>query len=142
MDHYEEIMAGTFQRDLFHGTFGEKTDGMSRQYRIPVCILFQRNLPDGSQRSSDPGLLMDRMIQAVLYYDTDRELNAIDSRVLSFISDNYKKGLQLSGRRKERGREAVSPPASGDRLCLWDDRQLCKAPVSGYERDYLRQRHQ
>lgn len=85
---------------------------------------------------------MDRMIQAVLYYDTDRELNAIDSRVLSFISDNYKKGLQLSGRRKERGREAVSPPASGDRLCLWDDRQLCKAPVSGYERDYLRQRHQ
>ena len=24
MNHYEEIMAGTFQRDLFHGTFGEK----------------------------------------------------------------------------------------------------------------------
>ena len=24
MDHYEDIMAGTFQRDLFRGTFGEK----------------------------------------------------------------------------------------------------------------------
>lgn len=78
----------------------EKTDGMSRQYRIPVCILFQRNLPDGSQRSSDPGLLMDRMIQAVLYYDTDRELNAIDSRVLSFISDNYKKAYSYQAEGK------------------------------------------
>ena len=53
-----------------------------------------------------------------------------------------KKAYSYQAEGKERGREAVSPPASGDRLCLWDDRQLCKAPVSGYERDYLRQRHQ
>ena len=56
MDHYEEIMAGTFQRRSLSRYLWRKTDGMSRQYRIPVCILFQRNLPDGSQRSSDPGL--------------------------------------------------------------------------------------
>lgn len=44
--------------------------------------------------------LMERMIQAVLYYDTDRELNAIDSRVLSFISDNYKKAYSYQAEGK------------------------------------------
>ena len=43
---------------------------------------------------------MDRMIQAVLYYDTYRELNAIDSRVLSFISDNYKKAYSYQAEGK------------------------------------------
>ena len=34
--------------------------------------------------------LMDKMVHAVLYYDTDEMLDPIDSRVVSFISDNYK----------------------------------------------------
>ena len=34
--------------------------------------------------------LMDRLVHAVLYYDTDVKLDTIDRRIISFISDNYR----------------------------------------------------
>ena len=36
----------------------------------------------------------------VLYYDTDRPLGSIDSRVVSFISDNYKNAYRLQAKGK------------------------------------------
>ena len=34
--------------------------------------------------------LMEKLVAAVLYYDTDVETSTIDSRIVSFISDNYR----------------------------------------------------
>lgn len=85
--------------------------------------------------------LMERMIQAVLYYDTDRELNAIDSRVLSFISDNYKKAYSYQAEGKSEAEKLyLRLLLVTDYVCGMTDSYA--APVSGYERDYLRQRHQ
>ena len=33
---------------------------------------------------------MEKFVKAVLYYDTDVNLNEIDKRIVSFISENYK----------------------------------------------------
>ena len=87
---------------------------------------------------------MNRLVSSVLYYNTDSEQDSLDSRMVSFISDNYKTAYRLQSQGKKQDREIISPPASGDRLCLRNDRQLCKASVSGNERDYLvaRYRHQ
>lgn len=100
MNHYEEIMAGTFQRDLFHGTFGEKLmeclGNIAYRYVFSSREIYRMEVKEAVILD----FLMDRMIQAVLYYDTDRELNAIDSRVLSFISDNYKKAYSYQAEGK------------------------------------------
>ena len=47
--------------------------------------------------------LMDKLVHAVLYYDTEEEPDSIDSRVISFISDNYKNAykLQAEGKTEE-----------------------------------------
>lgn len=100
MDHYEDIMAGTFQRDLFRGTFGEKLmeclGNIAYRYVFSSREIYRMEVKEAVILD----FLMDRMIQAVLYYDTDRELNAIDSRVLSFISDNYKKAYSYQAEGK------------------------------------------
>ena len=100
MDHYEEIMAGTFQRDLFRGTFGEKLmeclGNIAYRYVFSSREIYRMEVKEAVILD----FLMERMIQAVLYYDTDRELNAIDSRVLSFISDNYKKAYSYQAEGK------------------------------------------
>ena len=35
--------------------------------------------------------LLDRLVPAAVYYDTDIKLRPIDSRMISFVSENYKK---------------------------------------------------
>ena len=105
MNHYEEIMAGTFQRDLFHGTFGEKLmeclGNIAYRYVFSSREIYRMEVKEAVILD----FLMDRMIQAVLYYDTDRELNAIDSRVLSFISDNYKKAYSYQAEGKSEAKK-------------------------------------
>lgn len=56
--------------------------------------------------------LMDRMIQAVLYYDTDRELNAIDSRVLSLFQITIKRLTVIRQKERARQRSCIS-------ACFW-----------------------
>ena len=44
--------------------------------------------------------LMDKLVRAVLYYDTDVRQDTIDRRVVSFISDNYKNAYRLQAEGK------------------------------------------
>ena len=46
--------------------------------------------------------LMDKLVQAVLYYDTEHELTALNERIVSVISDNYRKAYltQAQGKSK------------------------------------------
>ena len=43
---------------------------------------------------------MDKLVRAVLYYDTDVRQDTIDRRVVSFISDNYKNAYRLQAEGK------------------------------------------
>ncbi len=89
ISHYDQIMAGSYRKDLYYGTFGEKlidllgdmayryvfsSDDISEMERTEAVILDE---------------LMDRTVSAVLYYDTDMTLNPADRQLVSSISDNY-----------------------------------------------------
>lgn len=101
--NYDSIMAGTFPYDLFYGTFGEKLmdllgDMAYRRvfssmaiYKMEVC------------ESAILNYLMDKLVHAALYYDTDEPQDTIDRRVVSFISDNYKNAYkrQAEGKSEE-----------------------------------------
>ena len=101
--NYDRIMAGTFQHDLFHGTFGEKLmdllGDMAYRYVFSSMAIYKMEVSE----SAILDYLMEKLVQAVLYYDTDIKQNTIDTRVVSFISDNYKNAykLQAKGKKEE-----------------------------------------
>ena len=45
--------------------------------------------------------LMDKFVNAVLYYDTDVKLGDIDKRMVSFISENYKSAYHKQAEGKD-----------------------------------------
>ena len=98
--NYDAIMEGSFGKDLFYGTYGEKLmellGDMAYRYVFSSRAIYKMELTE----SAILDFLMDRLVRAVLYYDTDVHQDAIDSRVVSFISDNYKNAyrLQAEGR--------------------------------------------
>ena len=78
------------RKDLFAGTFGEKLmdllGDMAYRYVFSSMEIYKMEVAESAILDA----LMDRLVRAVLYYDTDVEQDTIDRRVVSFISDNYK----------------------------------------------------
>lgn len=92
--HYEEIMAGNYGQDLFYGTFGGKLmdllGDMAYRHVFSSKVIYRMEVTE----SVIIDFLMDKLVRAVLYYDTDEKPDTIDSRVIAFISDNYKKAYK------------------------------------------------
>ncbi len=88
--NYEAIMAGTYEHDIFHCTYGEKLmsllGNMAYERVFTTPAIYSMEVAE----SVILDFLMDKFMKAVLYYDTDQKLNEIDKRVVSFISENYK----------------------------------------------------
>lgn len=98
--NYESIMAGTFKQDIFHGTFGEKLmdllGDMAYRYVFSSTAIYKMEVTEAVILD----FLMDKLVHAVLYYDTDAKMNSIDSRVVSFISENYKNAYKYQAEGK------------------------------------------
>ena len=98
--NYDQIMAGTFEQDLFCGTFGERLmdllGDMAFRYVFSSMAIYKMEVAE----STILDYLMDRLVHAVLYYDTDVDQDTIDTRVVSFISDNYKNAYKLQAEGK------------------------------------------
>ncbi len=98
--HYDAIMEGTYGKDLFSGTYGEKLmdllGDMAYRHVFSSRAIYKMELTE----STILNFLMDRLVQAVLYYDTDQKQDSIDRRIVAFISDNYKNAyrIQAEGR--------------------------------------------
>lgn len=93
--NYDSIMAGTWEKDLFYGTFGEKLmdllGDMAYRYVFSSMDIYRMEVAE----STILNYLMDRLVHAVLYYDTGEKQGTIDRRVVSFISDNYKNAYRI-----------------------------------------------
>lgn len=93
--NYDAIMCGTYCYDLFHGTFAEPLmdllGDMAYRHVFTSPAIYKMEVTEAVILD----FLMDKLVHAVLYYDTDRKLNSIDSRIVSFISDNYKTAYKL-----------------------------------------------
>ncbi len=89
-DHYKEIMDGSFGDELLSGTEGKHiVDALGN---IAIKYAFNSEPILKIEVSADQILtyLLDRLVPAAIYYDTSKKLRPIDSRMISFISDNYK----------------------------------------------------
>lgn len=98
--NYDSIMAGTFGQDLFYGTYGEKLmellGDMAYRYVFSSMEIYKMEVAESAILDN----LMDKLVRAVLYYDTDVRQDTIDKRVVSFISDNYKNAYRLQAEEK------------------------------------------
>lgn len=101
--NYQAIMEGTYDKDVFYGTYAE---GLMKllgdlAYRkvFDTPTIYKMEMTE----SVILNFLMDRFVQAVLYYDTEEPLSEIDKRLVSFISENYKSAYhhQAQGKSEE-----------------------------------------
>ncbi|MCI8836238.1 MAG: deoxyguanosinetriphosphate triphosphohydrolase [Ruminococcus sp.] len=87
--HYGAIMNGEYKEDLFAGTYGGVLIDMlgDLAYEKVFCSndIYKMEIAEGVILD----FLMNKLVKAVLYYDTGRDLTSTDIRVISFISDNY-----------------------------------------------------
>lgn len=98
--NYDQIMEGTFEKDLFAGTPGEALmellGDIAFRYVFSSMAIYKMEVAE----SSILNYLMDRLVHAVLCYDTWIRQNTIDTRVISFISDNYKNAYRIQAKGK------------------------------------------
>ena len=98
--NYDSIMAGTFGQDLFYGTYGERLmellGDMAYRRVFSSMEIYKMEVAESAILDN----LMDKLVRAVLYYDTDVRQDTIDRRVVSFISDNYKNAYRLQAEGK------------------------------------------
>lgn len=89
-EHYHKIMEGTYQEDLFAGTdvmlmMDVLGDIAYRYAFISKPILKLEIAADSVFR-----FLLERFVDAVIYYDTTTDLNDVQEKLISLISENYK----------------------------------------------------
>lgn len=89
-DHYEEIMQGTYQKDIFSGTNGEPLiellGDIAFRYVFSSGMIYRME----ASEAAIIDYLMERFIAAAVKYDTGVQMGSIDSRMIALISDNYK----------------------------------------------------
>ena len=88
--NYSSIMEGTYGKDIFYGTYAEGLmhllGDMAYRKVFATPTIYKMEVAE----SVILDFLMEKFVKAVLYYDTDVNLNEIDKRIVSFISENYK----------------------------------------------------
>lgn len=81
--------------------------------------------------------LMDRFMGAIIKYDDPaQKLNSIEERLVSFISNNYKKAYRYHAEGQPDIYRLYLRLLLVYGLYLRNDRQLCEEVVSGIECDY------
>jgi dGTPase len=90
VSHYDELMEGTYQKDLFAGMPG--TQMMDALGDIAYRYAFQTpailKLEIGAASIFD--FLLERFVDAAIVYDTDEPQTSVQEKMISLLSDNYK----------------------------------------------------
>lgn len=93
--NYDAIMEGSFTHDLFEGTSGaplmELLGTMAERRVFSSPAIYKMELTE----STILNFLMDRLVRAVLNYDTPEHQDSVDRRMVALISDNYKNAYRL-----------------------------------------------
>jgi len=100
IDHYQEIMDGSYGRDLFSGTYGApmmKALG-DIAYKYAFCSKPIFKLEIGADVIFN--FLLKYFVNAVINYDTEIALTAVQQKMMSLISDNYLRIYTITARDK------------------------------------------
>ena len=101
--HYAEIMAGTWEHDLFYGSFGEPL--MAALGDIAYRYVFTSRpiikLEVGADAIFD--FLLGHFVDAVIPWDAEpkQKMTAVQEKLVSLISDNFKRVYSIHAKGKD-----------------------------------------
>ena len=99
--NYTAIMEGTYGKDIFSGTYGERLMELLGDLAYREVFITPTIYKLEVAESVILNFLMDKFVNAVIYYDTDVKLGDIEKRVVSFISENYKSAYHKQAEGKD-----------------------------------------
>ena len=99
--NYNAIMEGIYGKDIFSGTYGEGLMELLGDMAYRKVFVTPSIYKMEVAESVILNFLMDKFVNAVLYYDTDVKLGDIDKRMVSFISENYKSAYHKQAEGKD-----------------------------------------
>lgn len=99
--NYDAIMEGTYGKDIFSGTYGEGLMNLLGDMAYRRVFVTPSIYKMEVAESVILNFLMDKFVNAVLYYDTDVKLGEIEKRIVSFISENYKSAYHKQAEGKD-----------------------------------------
>ncbi|MCF0133736.1 MAG: deoxyguanosinetriphosphate triphosphohydrolase [Blautia sp.] len=97
--NYRQIMAGTYPCDLFHRTYGEWVRKALGDIAYRHAFMSSQILEMEVAAGNILEFLMDKFVPAILYYDTDLELNMMEKKLVRLISENYRQIYHLYARK-------------------------------------------
>ncbi len=99
--NYGAIMNGTYKHDLFYHTFAEKLMELLGDFAFREVFTSDAIYRMEVSESAMLDYLMDKFVSAAVKYDdSTQKLGTIESRMIWFISDNYKNAYHRQARGK------------------------------------------
>lgn len=99
--NYTSIMAGKYSYDLFHHTFAEKLMELLGDLAFRKVFTSDAIYRMEVAEAAMINFLMDKFVSAILKYDDKGQpLGSMDTRMVSFISSNYKNAYHFHARGK------------------------------------------
>lgn len=99
--NYAAIMEGEYPHDLFHHTFAEKLMDLLGDLAFRKVFTSDAIYRMEVAEAAMIDFLMDKFVSAILKYDDkEQRLGTIDTRMVSFISSNYKNAYHFHARGK------------------------------------------
>ncbi len=95
IEHYDKIMEGEYNNDLFAGT--EVAQIMDALGEIAYKYVFSSRPIYKLEIAADTifNFLLDRLVKAAVYYDTDVRMSDLDVRLMDLVSRDYKKIYEI-----------------------------------------------
>ncbi len=90
-NHYREIMEGTYKKELTSGTDAELLMEALGDIAYRYAFVSKPILKLEIAAETIFNFLLDKFVDAVIYFDTGKKQSAVQEKLVSLISDNYKK---------------------------------------------------
>jgi len=99
--NYGAIMSGTYKHDLFYRTFADKLMDLLGDFAFREVFTSDAIYRMEVSESAMIDYLMDKFVSAAVKYDdSTQKLGTIESRMIWFISDNYKNAYHRQAKGK------------------------------------------
>lgn len=88
--NYKEIMNGTYEHDIFYGTHGEWVIKALGDIAYRYAFISKPILMMEVSAGNILDFLMNRLVPAVINYDTEEPLQMMEKKLINLISENYR----------------------------------------------------
>ena len=99
--HYQEIMDGKYTAELLKGTEGERLAWALGDIAYRYAFISKPILKLEIAAETILNFLLEKFTDAVIYYDTGKEMNAVQEKMMALISDNYKAIYRIYSKGKD-----------------------------------------